>query len=40
LLNTLKLSLRTGEVDEFLKRELAMIEDQVAENCSPISKKF
>jgi len=40
LLNTLKLSLRLSETDEFLERELAMIDDQVAKNCPPISEKF
>ena len=39
VLNKLKLSLRTGEVDYFLERELSIIDDQVIDSCLPISEK-
>ena len=40
LLNKLKLSLRTGEVDNFLERELSIIDDQVIDSCPPISENY
>lgn len=40
LINKLKLSLRSGEIDEFLERELAMIDDQVADSSPPLSDKI
>ena len=40
LLNRLKYILRSGDFDEFLERELAMIDDQVADLCPPISDHF
>jgi len=36
----LKLCLRSCKVDEFLERKLAIVDDQVVDNCLPISKKF
>jgi len=36
----LKLCLRSREVDEFLERELAIVNDQVVNNCLPISEKL
>ena len=40
LLNRLKYILRSGDFDDFLERELAMIDDQVADACPPISDHF
>ena len=40
LLNKLKLSLRSGDIDEFLERELATVDDQVADLCPPISESY
>jgi len=40
LLNTLKLCLRSGEIDEYLERELVIVDDQVVDNCPPISEKL
>lgn len=37
LLIRLKYILRSGDFDEFLERELAMVDDQVADGCPPIS---
>jgi len=36
----LKLCLRSGEVDEFLERELAIVDDQVVDNGPPISEEL
>ena len=40
LLNRLKYILRSGDFDDFLERELAMIDDQVADACPPIFNHF
>lgn len=40
LLNRLKYILRSGDFDDFLERKLAMIDDQVADACPPISDHF
>lgn len=40
LLNRLKYILRSGDFDDFLERELAMIDDQVAESCPAISDQY
>lgn len=40
LLNRLKYILRSGDFDEFLERELAMVDDQVADVCPPISEHY
>ena len=40
LLNRLKYIFRSGDFDNFLERELAMIDDQVADACPPISDYF
>ena len=40
LLNRLKYIFRSGDVDDFLERELAMIDDQVADACLPIPDHF
>ena len=40
LLNKLKLFLRSGDIDEFFGRELAMVDDQVAGICPPISESY
>ena len=40
LFNKLKLFLRSGDIDEFFERELAMVDDQVADICSPISESY
>jgi len=40
LINKIKLSLRSGEVDSFLERELAMIDDLVAESSPPLSDRI
>ena len=40
LLNKLKLFLRSGDIDEFFERELAMVDDQVADICPPISESY
>ena len=36
----LKYSLRSGEVDEFLTRELALVDERVADACPPRSERF
>ena len=40
LLNKLKLFLRSDDIDEFFERELAMVDDQVADICPPISESY
>ena len=40
LLNSFKYILRFGDFDDFLERELAIINDQVADTCPPISDHF
>ena len=40
ILNKLRLSLRSGVNDDFLERELSMIDDQVADICPPISERL
>ena len=40
LLNRLKYIFRSGHFDDFLERELAMIDDQVSDACPPISDHF
>ena len=37
ILNKIKLFLRSGDVDEFFERELASIDDHIADMCPPIS---
>ena len=40
MLNRLKYIFRSDNFDDFLERELAMIDDQVADACPPISDHF
>jgi len=40
LLNNLKLCLRSGEVNEFLERELAIVDDQAVVNYPSVSEKL
>ena len=40
LLNRLKYILRSDDFDDFLEKKLAMIDDQVADACPPISDHF
>ena len=40
LLNRLKYILRSDNFDDFLEKELAIIDDQVADACLPISDQF
>ena len=40
LLNKLKLCLRSGKIDEYLEKELATLDDQIAEMCPPISDSY
>ena len=40
ILNKIKLFLRSGDLDEFFERELALVDDHVVDICPPISESY